>query len=161
VHVAQSFVQAPAAGEFLWHGDAIELFASGFTPLTGSFAAGSDTGALQVIAVPPGSAPAQANLYLNAVLVEAFDPSRFAARLTSDGYDVELEIPWSELHGTPAPGVQIGFDYGIDVRGTGAASSAPWVQALLGLNAQATSTCAPKASHPSCDDRTWCTPTLL
>ncbi|MFI5299405.1 MAG: hypothetical protein ACHREM_15035 [Polyangiales bacterium] len=163
MHVTQASVYTPLTTEFLWHGDAFEIFAAGYSPLTGSYAAGNDIGALQVILVPPGvGGPARAKIFLGEVLVNDLDPSRWGARLVSGGYEVELELPWSELQATPAtpvPGMHIAFDVAVDVR-QNATNPTPLVQLVQGLDTVTPTTCAPTVPHPSCDDRTWCMPTL-
>ncbi len=160
IHVTQSMVFTPIVGEELWHGDAVEVFASGFSKLTGNYTAGNDTGATQIIMVPAsGTKPGRASIYLGEVVVGDVDPTRWATRNVADGYEVELLLLWSELKGTPASGLAIGFDLAVDVRqiSTGAT---PLVQALYALRTPTPTTCTRTEAHPSCDDRAWCTPTL-
>lgn len=160
VHVDQGRVSAPGGLEEIWRGDGVEVFASGFTPLTGKYDGTSDPGALQIIAVPPGASASRAELYSGETLKSFLPPSTFAARLVPGGYEVELEIDWTSLHGTPKTGLVIGFDLGVDVRQDPAVIG-PKLQSFLAYTAVSLTPCSKPTAHPSCDDRTWCTPTLL
>lgn len=156
VRVDQASVFAPTATEDIWDGDSIELFVSGAATLTGAYPSTSDPGTFQIIAAPPGATAARARISGS---VTYLDPAHFAGRLTATGYELELRIDWADLETTPASGKHIGFDIGVDVRQT--SGSARKIQSFFGYNPVAGSTsCGATTAHPSCDDRTWCTPAL-
>lgn len=155
VHVDQAKVFSPTPVEEVWHGDAIELFVSGSAMLTGPYG-GTDDPALQAIASPDQSpsSPARALIYRMGTYESVLGPSAFATRMVPGGYEIELEIPWSQVGAVPVSGGSIGFDLGVDVRETGDAPG-PELQTFLGYRPSVASTACPRI-HPSCDDRTWC-----
>jgi hypothetical protein len=161
VRVDQALVYAPVATEELWRGDGIELFVSGASTLTGDYTATKQPGTFQIIAVPPNTGTlARAGVYYGSDGLQTFlDPAHFAARLTPTGYEIELRIEWTLLAATPSSGKVIGFDAAVDVRQT--ASSSLQLQSFIGYRAiTGTSPCGARGPHPSCDDRTWCVPSL-
>src|SRR5262249_21753991 len=142
----------------LWNGDAIELFVSGTAALTGAFDGTNDPQAMQII-VTPGvlGTPARAHRYQTGDRGPVPD-AYFASKLTSDGYSIELGLPWSYLGGAGKKGAILGLDLAIDVDDdAGHASTrqvwASWVQMSVppGL-------AACPGAYAWCDDRSWCTP---
>lgn len=162
VRVDQATVYPPLSTEELWRGDGIELFISGLSTLAGDYTTAKQPGTFQIIAVGPqaGTAP-RAGVYYGSDGLQTFlDSAHYAARITPTGYELEMKIDWADLKATPSSGKVIGFDIGVDVRQTASASLR--LQSFLGfVPVSVTTPCAlPRGPHPSCDDRTWCTPTL-
>jgi hypothetical protein len=159
----------PMGTDPLYYGDGIELFLKGDNHLTGVYGGANDPGAIQLIAVPAAMGqPARAQLFTNQGQDDLgpLSPANFASRLVgSSAYELELELPWALMQpdaGLPPPiaGAQIGFDVGVDYHTRSGPSNVQY-QLLLALNpiTGPDPTC-PQGPHPSCDDRTWCTPRL-
>ncbi|MEO7095011.1 MAG: hypothetical protein ABI175_17260, partial [Polyangiales bacterium] len=146
----------------IWLGDGIELFIGGTSALVGDYTPTTQPGAFQIIAVPPnGAAAARAAVYTGSDGFQVFlDPGHIAARITPTGYELELKIDWADLKAIPSSGKAIAFTAAVDVRQT--AASRLKLQSFLGFRTvTATTPCdLPRGPHPSCDDRTWCVPTL-
>jgi hypothetical protein len=165
----------PFDGGELWYGDALELFLKGSLPLTGNFNGVSDRGAIQIAVAPDLTNPPRSETYVdkgNTLLGPLSSDTVGAHRDGSDAYDIELMIPWRLILAPgatePKAGSKIGFDFAVDYRyrGDGGALNPanPELQMLLADNpavGTAPTDCPPgSTSVPSCDDRTWCTPTL-
>jgi hypothetical protein len=159
----------PIPGEALYDGDGIEVFFKSNVVLTGPYDGQQlDPGAIQLIAIPPAQGQsARANGFVSqGVDAGALDSSLFASRLASThSYDVELKVPWalgSPDGGNVAPpaGAQIGLDLAVDYHSRTAATLQYQLLLAVGLVADAGSDGCPMDPHPSCDDRTWCTPVL-
>ncbi len=158
----------PAASEPLYDGDAIELFVKGDAMLTGIYDGTKDRGALQIILVPPSTAmgqPARAEMYVatGADHLGPLDASYYAFTVGASSYDLEVRLPWTLVQATPglpapAPGDHIGLDFGVDYHSRSAATEA--YQLLFADVPPPTDLLCPNGPHPSCDDRTWCTPAL-
>ncbi len=154
----------------LWYGDALELFVKGRLPLTGEFDGVSDRGAEQIVAAPDPSNPPRTETYVGGGTATGPLPAgTIAAVRDSKGYDLEIFLPWSAVVATgeqaPAAGASIGFDFAVDYRARYDAGAAnPQYQLLLALKTvvgdAAAADCQMRPPFPSCDDRTWCTPTL-
>ncbi len=173
-------VMVPAAGEQFYDGDAFELFLKSNADVTGPYGDGSDPGALQILVVPDALHP-RADSFTSAGMTDAGVPpaGTFAVHLdTADGgdrgdggapgYAVEYLIPWSMISAPtdalPAAGAQIDLDFAVDYRQRDTTiDSEPRYQLLLSSNGNVSNnpTCEGQTPVPSCDDRTWCTPTLL
>ena len=162
IRVDQAMVFPPLSTEELWVGDGIELFISGLSTFSGDYTATKQPGTFQIIAVAPQTGtPARAGVYYGSAGLQTFlDTAHYAARITPTGYEIELKIDWTDLKATPTSGKIIGFDFAVDVRQT--ASSSLRLQSFLAFKPVTTTTPCdpPRGAHPSCDDRTWCTPTL-
>lgn len=101
-------------------------------------------------------------------------PAQWAARLVSGGWEAELFVPWSVLGRTSAPtaGTTIAADLGASVCDDPGAWAADAKYPICGTPysadtflaikpVSATSTCNGWGGlAPTCDDRTWCQPTL-
>jgi len=155
-----------SASSALAEGDAVEIFVSGSVDLHGPFDGTVDGGALQVIVAPPAAGvPARGTTYFHpakAVQTEApLDPSRYAARLTDDGYEVEVFFPWTNPGAPRASGDGIGFDVSLDISDSDTASGRQQEISLGNRPVAGATNCTPDVGpQPFCDDRTWCTPTL-
>ena len=152
----------PSSTPDLWEGDAVELFIAGTSSLTGHFDGTDDGGAIQiVVSAPTADIPSKASYDYagNGMLDLPYDPSLSAGRVVPGGYEVEVSVPWSSLKDMLAPGSAIGFDLALDVIDNPAAASREQ-QGLMGFRTVAETSCVNTAPHPSCDDRTWCLPTL-
>jgi hypothetical protein len=114
-----------------------------------------------------GAASAYGSNGIGPIAMPAADA--FATRLEPGvGYNVELRVPWSTL-GQPAPtlGSTVGFDVGIDLRlppnEGGVLDYQAFHRVVPLLGTQKPNGVCPSyywPAHPSCDDRTWCRPTL-
>ena len=167
-------VMVPEAGEALYDGDDFELFLKSNASVTGPYGGGSDPGALQILVAPDLHDP-RAGSFTSAGYVDAGVPpaSTFAVHLDTDaggatGYAIEYFIPWSMISAPsdplPAAGGRIDFDFALDYRQRDLTiDSEPRYQLLLSSNGNVSNnpTCSGQTPVPSCDDRTWCTPTLL
>jgi len=178
VHVTDGaiFVQ-PNGSQQLQEGDALELYVAGFTPKGGTFDGTTDAGALHVIASPPsGAIGARAFVWTSSCDVPvpaSLNPSYYAGRIVSDGWEIELDLPWSALLPTtttppPISGATIGFTVGIDAQDTPGSADGTVERQMLAFTGY-TTVSAPSPScddcgkpdvEPFCDDRCWCTPAL-
>lgn len=169
VRVEQSLIFPPRATEEIWRGDAIELFAAGYSALHGRYdGTSADPGAIQVIAAPASAdgAVAQRAEFFTSSTFGAF--SAYATRLLPGAYEVEVKFLWSDLKGVPGSGVNVAFDLGVDVRQSASPPKTPILQSFVGFKSDTPTDAAPfpcnpitrPKGHPSCDDLTWCTPTL-
>ena len=166
VHYETGHVMVPTGSEPLFFGDGMELFFKADANLTGRYTASRDVGARQLIVVPPaGSAPMRSSAFYDEGHTDLgpVDPSWLVARSAADGYVVELQLPWSAIGGSVAPtaGARIGFDFAVDYRARVGATN-PQYQLLLALKSvpDLSAGCFGDVAAPSCDDRTWCAPTL-
>jgi hypothetical protein len=142
----------------LYMGDSVELYLSGFGKLTGKFDTTNDVGAFQVIIAPPtATEPARSQIYLTSTPSGPLDPSKWKAVSTATGYAVEVQIPWSDLHGMGIKSMsQVGFDVAVNSLWD---KSVEHVFAVWRRKIPMMSTCGGDPS-PSCDDRVWCVPKL-
>jgi hypothetical protein len=143
----------------------VEIYVAGTAALTGDYNGTNDGGAIQVILSAP---PTQGQAFYNTAAGDSvghrsvmLDPSLYAGVATSDGYSVELLLPWSALAETIAPGAQIAFDVAFDVEDTPDAGGRQY-QSIYTCNSveAGAPSCGTLMPEPWCDDRTWCTPTL-
>jgi hypothetical protein len=158
----------PTASEPLYYGDGIEIFVKGDAMLTGTYDGTKDRGALQIILVPPSSAmgqPARAEMFVatGADDLGPLDASYYAFVVGASSYDLEVRLPWTLVQATPglpapAPGDHIGLDFGVDYHSRSASAEA--YQLLFADVPPPDDLLCPNGPHPSCDDRTWCTPAL-
>lgn len=146
--------------------DSVEIYASGFLPTGGDYDDVTDVGATHVILTPPGAGlAARANIFDSRYdhPAVALSPSLYAARIVDDGYEVELQLPWTLLtRGTapPTSGAGIGFDVALNK--DRASDKKRILQTFLGYRTDPVtpSSCNTFKLEPWCDDRTWCVPTL-
>jgi hypothetical protein len=142
----------------LYKGDSVEFYLAGFKPTGGRFDATNDVGAFQVIIAPPtASEPARSQIFLTGTPSGPLDASKWKAVSTATGYAVEVQIPWSDLHGMGIKsGSQVGFDVAVNSL---CDTSVEHVFAVWRRKIVMMSTCGGDSS-PSCDDRVWCAPKL-
>jgi hypothetical protein len=144
---------------YLWRGDSVELYLAGFSKLTGRFDTTNDAGAFQVVISPPsGATPAQSQIFLTGAASGPLASGKWTAVATPTGYAVEVQIPWSDLHGMGiAAGSQIGLDVAVNSKWDPATDHvfSVWRRRMV----SGATPCGANLS-PSCDDRTWCTPSL-
>ena len=171
-HVAYETGQVivPTGDDELWYGDALEIFLKGDGTLTGGYGNGLDPGALQIIVTPDPSAPPRTEMAVDYGMdLGPLTAAQVAVVRDPDatGYSVEYLIPWSRISAPgasatgPGAGQTIGFQFGVDYRNREDGGLQPGYQLTLALsNIAGTSTCTYQPI-PSCDDRTWCSPTLL
>jgi hypothetical protein len=174
-------VIVPGAQDPLYYGDGVEVFLKGNGLLSGSYdGVTEDPGALQFIVVPKtDQIPERGQIYANAGLYDggSIDTNDYTAFVVQDpdggvGYNVEMAIPWSLIvvdGGTwPSADASIGFDFAVDYH-TRPADAAPSVdyQGALSDNTSNDGGLPPACGQsvgsldtPSCDDLTWCRPTL-
>jgi hypothetical protein len=162
-------VLLPSGADPIYIGDGMELFLKSDNHLTGAYGGTDDPGALQIIVTPNVGIP-QSETYDNAgsTVLGPLSSGEVASNRDSDGYDLEFFIPWKVIGAPPGPlpsaGSNIGLDVAIDYqsRSPDAPTNNPGYQLLLNLAHQPDNQfCGSGMLHPSCDDRTWCTPTLL
>jgi hypothetical protein len=162
VHVKDAAVFVDSAAT-LWNGDNVQIFFAGTSNLTGTYSGTQDGGATHVIVVPPiaGGAAARAiTLYetgFGQLTMGIVPTSSYAARLVSDGYEVELRLPWAASAQPRTSGAAVGFNFmaGVSDSGTGVE-----LEAALANNPVSSSVSCYNIVHPGCDDRTWCKPLL-
>jgi hypothetical protein len=167
----------PAKGEPLFDGDAIELFVKGDGDLTGKFNGRElDPGAMQIIFVPPAMGlPPRVESYANINSTKhagfrdlgPLDPHDYDFKVSSTGFDLEVELPWHVIRGddkvTPTAGDRIGFDFAIDHRSR---TEEEFLYQLVlhdlehGTGVGDCTQQDQHPPHPSCDDLTWCRPEL-
>jgi hypothetical protein len=136
----------------LYNGDALEIFAGNVEVPTGSFDADH---VLHLILAPPPSEGAPGALSTSKVW-----SGPWITRRDDEGYDAELEIPWSSLGGEPpAAGRAILWNVGLDVAGPAGERYQSFVRYELpdGGTAWCHEDNLPK---PSIDDRSFCSPEL-
>ncbi len=145
--------------------DSVEIYASGFVPTGGDYDDVSDLGAIHVIVTPPGAGlGARANIFDSRYdhAAVAMSPSLYAVRIVSDGYEVEMQLPWTLISRTapPSSGAGIGFDVALNK--DRASDHKRILQTFLGYRTDPVtpSSCTISKPEPWCDDRTWCVPKL-
>jgi hypothetical protein len=177
VHVADANLFVPPNGSQQLHeGDAIEIYVAGYVPTSGAFDATTDIGAQHIIVSPPSGAigargfvwTSSCDFPVPAALNNAF----FTGRTVRDGWEIELDLPWSILlpsptDAPPTSGAKIGFTFALDAQDveSGDPLNARQMQAFLGYQtitvaSPSCDSCSRATPEPFCDDRTWCTPTL-
>jgi hypothetical protein len=161
----------PTGTDMLYFGDGIELFFKADAHLTGAYDGSTkDPGAIQVILVPPSAAmslPARTGTFASFgnVSLGAFDARDYAFKVSPTGYDLEAQLPWTlplAASPTPAAGAHIGLDFAVDYH-TRVGSPDNAYQLLLADQTPPDALCMQEGQggpHPSCDDRTWCSPQL-
>jgi hypothetical protein len=177
IHVTDANVFVPANGsQELHEGDAIEIYVAGYVPTSGTFDEKTDIGAQHIIVSPPSGAigargfvwTSSCDFPVPAALNNAF----FTGRTVSDGWEIELDLPWSVLltsTTTPAPtaGAKIGFTFALDAQDAPSTDPlhARQMQAFIGYESitaasPSCDSCSKAPPEPFCDDRTWCPPVL-
>jgi hypothetical protein len=154
---------APDGGDF--DGDGIEIYAKGDAMLFGLYGPAIDggAGALHLIATAPApdGGVSAGIFYSQAVGSTSVDPPVQGTR-TATGYQMYVELPWSELRpsssAAAAPGQTIALDLALNMARPGLPGRV-W-QLLLALEAVTMTPCYNGVPAPFCDDRTWCTPKL-
>lgn len=161
VHVLDPSISVDPDDGRLWNGDNVQIFFSGSDELTGAYDGQADGGATHVIVSPPESEDGSARavvLYQDQVgtVSSPLDEGDYAARLTDDGYEVELRLPIADGVAPLEEGARRGFDLvlGDAEDGTLVLEGAIANQPVLDT------ACPNQISHPGCDDRSWCLSTL-
>lgn len=150
----------PAANlDNIWNADGVELmFSSTTTGLKGGTAEDSAI-TTHVIASPPFVARSKATGTNGAQA--ALETKYYVAGTTSDGYKVELNLPWP---GTPpTAGAQIKFDVEMNAAdGTSTSGDAGPrdAQAMLYVGSDPGGSPCNGELFPYCDDRLWCSTSL-
>jgi hypothetical protein len=179
VHVTDANVFVPPNGSNALHeGDAIELYVAGYVPASGTFDDTTDIGAQHIIVSPPqpsGIIGARGFVWTSSCstpIPASLDNAFFTGRIVTDGWELELDLPWSVLLASPtaAPptaGAQIGFTFGLDAQDDPSTDPDHARQMLaftgyliLTVASPSCSSCGKSPPEPFCDDRCWCTPTL-
>jgi len=145
----------------LWNGDNVQIFFAGTDELTGAYDGQVDGGATHVIVSPPESEDGSARavvLYEDAsgTVSSPLDDGDYAARLTEDGYEVELRLPFADGLEPPKAGSRLGFDL---VLGD-ATDGVLLLEGAIANQPVVDTSCANGISRPGCDDRSWCLTTL-
>jgi hypothetical protein len=170
VKVVDPNVVVNPADTSLWNGDAVEIYIAGTsgTGLTGQYNGNNDGGAIQIVLAPPGAGkPTRGQAFFNyAGRHEStpIDPSSFAGRLTSDGYELELIYTWALIARPRVPGAKIAFDIAIGAQQNADAGGRQLQCIISNVFVDGEEACGYRAGTPAqpwCDDRAWCQPELL
>jgi hypothetical protein len=144
----------PAGSTQSWNGDGIELMFSSSTAVTGLTY--NDTNTLHVIISPP---TVQYSLDSTSSGTQYSLPtSEYVVGSDGTGYFAELDLPWPGTAAVPGASSQIKFDMQVNIADGTTSTSDLYVrdaQAILYMGTSSTCT------QPYCDDRAWCTTTLL
>lgn len=168
VHVNHEPLTATTSPTNIFAGDAVELYLSTTGKLSGPYGPGNDE-AVQIIVGPPGPpGGARSGVFtVGTGPVIVLDPSQFASRLVDGGYEVELQLSWSDLSegrdaGVAAAGDSIGFDIACDIaRDAGRFQTFLYYTPLTDGGRDAAPTLCHGLPEPYCDDRTWRHPFLV
>jgi hypothetical protein len=164
VHVTDPAVQTYQGEilEYYWQGDNVQFFIAPTDLLTGKYSGTEDSGATHLVIVPPaGGQPSRAIAVYEpcyACVDATVSAVSYAARVTADGYDVELAWPWAGPNGALGAGARVSLNLIVGASDT--PSTGLELEGLLANNSVAGETPCGGATHPGCDDRTWCYATL-
>jgi hypothetical protein len=172
VHVDDPHVSPAPAGDNLWNGDGVEIFAKGDNLRTGPFdGTGSDLGAVQVVITAPTGGAVRGLFYFNSAnppKTQPVDPKDYSGRIVAGGYEIYLLLRWDVLRpvlqdaSAPVPplsGQKVALDFALDVKGGSSASrDAQLLYVANPVQGAPSPTCSTPA--PFCDDRVWCASTL-
>ena len=172
VKVVDPNVVVNPADTSLWNGDAVEIYIAGSSGtdagLTGQYNGNNDGGAIQIVLAPPGAGkPTRGQAFFNYAgrhESTSIDPSSFAGRLTSDGYELELIYTWALIARPRAPGAKIAFDIAIGAQQNADAGGRQLQCIISNVFVDGRDACGYMPGTPAqpwCDDRTWCQPELL
>jgi hypothetical protein len=141
----------------IYNGDSVEVFLAPNAPSTGRYA---DDHGIQIDVSPPsGTIPARSVIYLGSTTKGPADPAIYSARLTDDGYEIELMIPWALVGGAPpTAGSTIAVDFAVNDDDDPEKPDHVWY--AMEKKAVTGSTPCGASLQPSCDTRTFCTTTL-
>jgi hypothetical protein len=160
VHVADPAIFTYEGGilEYFWQGDNVQFFIAPTDVLTGEYSGSEDGGATHLVIVPPSESQP-------AVAIEVYEPCyacvdaslsavNYVARAVTDGYEIELAWPWVSPLGMFSPGDRVALNLVVGARDDAAAGLE--LEGLLANNPVEGDTPCGGATHPGCDDRTWC-----
>jgi len=164
IHVTDPLL-LPDTSEPLWNGDNVQFFVAGTSTLTGAYSGTEDGGATHVIIAPPGDATAARGITIYepcyaCVMITSLSTTSYVARAVTDGYEIEVRLPWGATAEPRVSGARFAFDLTIGV--ANAAAGGLELEGVLKNDPTLASTsCSPTpTTHPGCDDRVWCTPRL-
>jgi hypothetical protein len=144
--------------EYFWQGDNVQFFIAPTDALSGTYSGTEDGGATHLVIVPPSDTrTAQAiEVYepCYACVDASFSAANYAARAVTGGYEVELSWPWSAPDGSFSPGDRVALNLIVGARDD--ADAGLQLEGLLANNPVGADTPCGGATHPGCDDRTWC-----
>lgn len=164
VHVTDPAVQTYQGEtlEYYWQGDNVQFFIAPTDLLTGKYSGTEDGGATHLVIVPPaGAQPSRAIAVYEpcyACVDATFSAVSYVARATANGYEVELAWPWTAPSGALAPGSRVSLNLIVGASDT--PDTGLELEGLLANNPVGEDTPCGGATHPGCDDRTWCYATL-
>lgn len=160
VHVADPAIFTYEGGvlEYFWQGDNVQFFIAPTDVLTGQYSGTEDGGATHLVVVPPSETQP-------AVAIEVYEPCyacvdaslsavSYAARAVADGYEIELSWPWASPLGMFSPGDRVALNLVVGAQDD--AGAGLQLEGLIANNPVAGETPCGGATHPGCDDRTWC-----
>lgn len=155
VSVTDPSVHTDATGE-LWRGDTVQLYIAPSATLSGTFGTDEDGSARHILLSPPDADNPSGRAVFLASNAQYSDvsPENYAARLTADGYEVEVRLLWANNAEPRESGAQFAFDFSMSVIDTEGVEL-PELEGWLSHN-PIPDTC----DHPWCDDRAWCQPLL-
>ncbi|HEX7598792.1 MAG TPA: hypothetical protein VF518_11300 [Polyangia bacterium] len=143
----------------IWNADGIELLFSSTTAGLKGGTADDAAVTTHVIVSPPLAARSKSSGANGSQ--EALAANLYVASVVSDGYQVELNLPWP---GTPpSAGAQIKFDMEInaaDGKSTNGDAGPRDAQAMLFQGTISGGSSCGSDAFPYCDDRLWCSTTL-
>jgi hypothetical protein len=141
----------------LYNGDELELFVAGGTDFTVTYPTGTSANAISIgISPARGTIPSRAVLYRNQTRT-AFDQQYWATRLTADGWEVEVRLPWPGTLMPAAAGATLGFQLGLSMAEVQGGNRVEFATLPIPTGVTGT-TCPQNHAMPWCDDRTWCKP---
>jgi hypothetical protein len=173
VHVDDEDVLPAAAdaGDELWKGDCVEIYAKGDNVTTGPFdGVHTDLGAVQVLVTAPTGDTVRGLYYFNGSTSKTLplDPKDYSGRVVPGGYEIYLLLRWDVLRPVvqdasapvpPASGQRIALDFVLDVKDSaGSSLDAQLMYATTPVLGAPLPSC--QLPTPYCDDRTWCASTL-
>ena len=144
--------------EYFWQGDNVQFFIAPTEALTGKYSGTEDGGATHLVVVPPSDTQPS-------VAIEVFEPCYacvdaslsavdYAAVAVTGGYEIELSWPWASTLGTFSPGDRVALNLVVGAQDDPGAGLQ--LEGLLANNPVDGETPCGGATHPGCDDRTWC-----
>jgi hypothetical protein len=153
----------------LWSGDAVEIYIAGTSDLHGSYNGTNDGGAIQIVLAPPaGGLPTRGQAFFNpggtTHTSAPINDMIYAGRIVADGYELELQLPWVAFAPARKAGNKIGFDLAVDAQQDPDAGGRQTQCIFTNKFADGKDACGYAMGSPAqpwCEDRSWCTPTLL
>ena len=161
-NVQSVFMRDPGvAAQKPYQGDSIELFFTSNDTATG--APGGDAGAVHVTLAATGPSLSVKTTNTNGIRTDYAElpATQYKSGKTSNGYAIEAIIPWTG--GAPIAGGKVRFDLAVNIADNNCSGVDDMrdAQMVLYQNNPGGQTSCPGGAEAWCDDRTWCSSTLL